>query len=193
MPLYGKHAVSAVCLVAGLGIVFEGYDQGVMSGVNISPSYIDLMSLGDGTTGTTTKTEKEGGIVAIYYLGTLIGALAGGALSDRIGRNYAVICAGFFGLLGQSLQSAAQNAAWMMCARVIAGVGTGGISAVIPVWGSELVGHKSRGMVMAFEMTVNFAGISASYWLEYLLSFRNNGQTQVRWRFVPRSSAAVLH
>ena len=28
-----------VCLVAGLGIVFEGYDQGVMSGVNISPSY----------------------------------------------------------------------------------------------------------------------------------------------------------
>lgn len=36
---------------------------------------------------------------------------------------------------------------------------------------------------MAFEMTVNFAGISASYWLEYLLAFINNGHTQVRWRF----------
>ena len=84
MPLHGKHAVAAVCLVAGLGIVFEGYDQGVMSGVNISPSYIELMGLGDGTTGTTTKTEKEGGIVAIYYLGTLIGALAGGALCTAL-------------------------------------------------------------------------------------------------------------
>ncbi|TKA65913.1 hypothetical protein B0A55_10491, partial [Friedmanniomyces simplex] len=89
MPFYGKYAVAAVCLVGGLGIFFEGYDQGVMSGVNISPSYIDLMDLGDGTTGTVTKTEKEGGIVAVYYLGTIIGALAGGALSDRIGRNYA--------------------------------------------------------------------------------------------------------
>ncbi len=151
-----------------------------MSGVNISPSYIDLMNLG--SNGVTTNSQKEGGIVAVYYFGTLLGALSGGALSDRIGRNYAVIAAGFFGLLGQSLQSAAQNAAWMICARVIAGIGTGGISAVIPVWGSELVGHESRGMVMAFEMTVNFAGISASYWLEYILSFLKGGNTQVRWR-----------
>ncbi|KAK4955690.1 hypothetical protein LTR10_006629 [Elasticomyces elasticus] len=183
MPFYGKYAVAAVCLVGGLGIFFEGYDQGVMSGVNISPSYVDLMDLGADATGAATKTEKEGGIVAVYYLGTIIGALAGGALSDRIGRNYAVVCAGFFGLLGQSLQSAAQNAAWMICARIIAGVGTGGIAAVIPVWGSELVGHDARGMVMAFQMVVNFSGISASYWLEYLLSFRDGGRTEVRWRF----------
>jgi MFS family permease len=107
-----------------------------------------------------------------------------GALSDRIGRNYAIIVAGFFGLLGQALQSAAQNVNWMLCARVIAGVGTGGITTVIPVWGSELVGHDARGAVMAFEMTVNFAGISASYWLEYLLAFVNGGRTQVRWRWV---------
>jgi len=70
----------------------------------------------------------------------------------------------------------------MLCARVIAGFGTGGISAVIPVWSSELVAHDARGMVIAFEMLVNFAGISAAYWLEYLLSFVNAGRTQVRWR-----------
>ncbi len=58
--------------------------------------------------------------------------------------------------------SAAQNSNWMLCARVLAGVGTGVVSAVIPVWGSELVSHDARGMVMAFEMMVNFAGISAS-------------------------------
>ncbi|KAK0934427.1 hypothetical protein LTR29_014018 [Friedmanniomyces endolithicus] len=183
MPFYGKYAVAAVCLVGGLGIFFEGYDQGVMSGVNIAPSYVELMDLGEPGSGIATKSGKEGGIVAVYYLGTIIGALAGGALSDRIGRNYAVVCAGFFGLLGQSLQAAAQNAVWMICARIIAGIGTGGIAAVIPVWGSELVGHDARGMVMAFQMVVNFSGISASYWLEYLLSFRDGGNTQVRWRF----------
>ena len=59
-----------------------------------------------------------------------------GALSDKIGRNKAVIFASLWGLLGSSLQVAAQNAPWMLCARILAGVGTGGISAVIPVWGS---------------------------------------------------------
>jgi len=141
------------------------------------------MNIGDGSTGTVTNTQKEGGLVAIYYLGTLVGALAIGALSDRVGRNYAVIFAGFWGILGQSLEASAQNANWMLCARILAGVGTGGISAVIPVWSSELVAHDARGAVIAFEMVVNFAGISASYWLEYLLAFVNNGNTQVRWRF----------
>ena len=67
-----------------------------MSGVNISPSYIvsprhsqplesslcnahvsrkNLMRIGDGSTATITSPGKEGGIVAIYYLGTLVGAL----------------------------------------------------------------------------------------------------------------------
>ena len=161
MPLYGKHAVFAVCLVGGLGIFFEGYDQGVMSGINISPSYIDLMDLGDGT-GKVTNQTKEGGLVCIYYLGSIFGALGGGALSDRIGRNYALIIAGLWGLLGQSLQAAAQNANWMLCARVLAGIGTGGIATIIPVWSSELVAHDARGMAIAFEMVVNFAGISAS-------------------------------
>ncbi|KAK5529737.1 hypothetical protein LTR46_005017 [Exophiala xenobiotica] len=104
-------------------------------------------------------------------------------MSDKFGRRKAIFFGGIWGLFGQSMQVAAQNANWMLCARLLAGVGTGSISAVIPVWGSELVAHNARGMVMAFEMFVNFAGISTSYWLEYGLSFVNHGHTQVRWRF----------
>lgn len=103
-------------------------------------------------------------------------------MSDKIGRKKAVVFGGCWGLFGFPMQAAAQNANWMLCARILGGIGTGAISAVIPVWGSELVNLDARGMVMAFEMTVNFAGISASYWLEYLLSFINNGNTEVRWR-----------
>ncbi|KAK5453627.1 hypothetical protein LTS15_006814 [Exophiala xenobiotica] len=163
--------------------MFEGYDQEVMSVVNISPSYIDLVKIGDSSTGTITQPTKQGGIVAIYYIGTLVGALMGGAMSDKFGRRKAIFFGGIWGLFGQSMQVAAQNANWMLCARLLAGVGTGSIGALIPVWGSELVAHNARGMVMAFETFVNFAGISTSYWLEYGLSFVKHGHTQVRWRF----------
>jgi hypothetical protein len=33
------------------------------------------MNIGDGSTGTISSPLKQGGLVAIYYLGTLVGAL----------------------------------------------------------------------------------------------------------------------
>lgn len=32
--------IVAINVVAGLGIFFSGYDQGVMAGVNVSPDYL---------------------------------------------------------------------------------------------------------------------------------------------------------
>ena len=37
----------------------------------------------EGYVAKITQPTKEGGIVSIYYLGTLIGALMGGVLGDR--------------------------------------------------------------------------------------------------------------
>jgi MFS family permease len=87
---------------------------------------------------------------------------SGGHVSDRVGRRKAVVLGCIWGIVGSALQVAAMNANWMLCARVIAGVGTGIISATIPVWGSELVAHDTRGMVVAFCMVVNYAGISSA-------------------------------
>lgn len=35
--------IVAINFVAGLGIFFSGYDQGVMAGVNVSPDYLVCM------------------------------------------------------------------------------------------------------------------------------------------------------
>jgi hypothetical protein len=41
----------------------------------------DLMEIGDGATVTITNANKQGGLVAIYYLGTLVGALMYGLVT----------------------------------------------------------------------------------------------------------------
>lgn len=75
--------------IAALSILMFGYDQGLMSGVNNAKDYIDLMGFGytkyvDGTlTPVVTNTLLQGGIVSVYYLGTLFGALFGGWVGDR--------------------------------------------------------------------------------------------------------------
>jgi MFS family permease len=89
-----------------------------MSGVNISPDYINIMGL-------QTNEALLGGVVAVYYAGTLIGAMIGGSISDRVGRIKTIILGCAIAIFGACLQTSAQNVAWMICSRIITGVGTG--------------------------------------------------------------------
>jgi len=89
-----------------------------MASVNVSPDYKDLMGL-------QNNEALLGGVVAVYYAGTLIGALSGGSISDKIGRIKTIILGCAIAILGACLQTSAQNIAWMLCSRIITGVGTG--------------------------------------------------------------------
>ena len=71
----------------------------------------------------------------------------------------------------------------MLCARVINGIGTGYLNAIVPVWSAEVANHKSRGAFIAMEFTLvslipmsplqyptifpqNIFGVVVAYWLE---------------------------
>jgi MFS family permease len=108
-----------------ISIFFEGYDQGVMGGVNSSPKYVTKVGIGK-PDGTVTDTKHQGGIVSVYYMGAIFGCFAGGWLADRVGRINGLLAGALFALVGGALQSAAQNSDFMICARVVTGIGTGG-------------------------------------------------------------------
>ncbi|GAA6008784.1 uncharacterized protein JCM10292_004670 [Rhodotorula paludigena] len=187
--LCGKRLVWAINAVCGLSIFFFGYDQGMMGGVNSAPDYVKTMGLGFVTmeggkaVSTVTDSTKQGGIVAAYYLGTLIGCLVGGWFGDRIGRRKTIWMGCAWTLVGAPLQASAQNVGWMVAARIINGIGTGHLNVIVPVWSAEVSGHMSRGFFIALEFTLNIFGVVVAYWLEYGLSFVGDGSTQVRWRF----------
>jgi hypothetical protein len=97
----GSQLIFCVNFINAFGIFFEGWNQGNMGFVNASPDYIRLMQLGDN--GVITNTLKEGGIVAIYYLGAAIGGLLGGHVADQYGRVKAVLSGCFWVIIGGSL------------------------------------------------------------------------------------------
>ncbi|KAG2174391.1 hypothetical protein INT43_004414 [Umbelopsis isabellina] len=169
----GKKLLIAINAVAGLSIFFFGYDQGVMSDVNIAPDYLQIMGL-------ESNPALLGGVVAVYYAGCLIGALMGGYIGDRIGRIRTVVVGSGIAVIGAALQCSAQNVAWMICARIITGIGTGHLNAIVPVWSAETSHHTSRGMFIAIEFTLNIFGVVVAYWLGYGMSYTEGG---IRWRF----------
>ena len=105
-----------------ISIFFEGYDQGVMGGVNAAPAYVTEVGIGR-PDGTVTNTTHQGGIVSVYYLGAIFGCVGGGWLADRIGRINGLLAGSSFALVGGALQAATQNSNFMICARVVTGIG----------------------------------------------------------------------
>ena len=53
----------------------------------------------------------------------------------------------------------------------------------MPVWATETAEHTSRGKFIAIEFTLNIFGVVVAYWLEFGLSYVDNGNSPIRWRF----------
>lgn len=181
--------------------------------------YIDLMGFGyvDPVTKEPVITDSllQGGIVSVYYLGTLCGCLLGGWVGDKVGRIKTIALGAVWAIFGACLQTSAMNATWMICcmfyccrslsifphpaflsnmesdpcllnmlpARFINGIGTGILNAIVPVWATETAEHTSRGQFIAIEFTLNIFGVVVAYWLSFGLSFIDNGESAIRWRF----------
>ncbi|KAH7046616.1 general substrate transporter [Macrophomina phaseolina] len=166
-----------------ISIFFEGYDQGVMGGVNASPRYVAEVGIGL-PNGHVTDEVHQGGIVSIYYLGCIVGCFAGGWAADRIGRVNGLFIGSLFALLGGVLQAAAQSSDFILVARVVTGLGTGALTGITPVLVSETSTASHRGGYLGYVFIANYLGISVAYWLSFGLAFINNGYSDVRWRFL---------
>ncbi|EME40821.1 hypothetical protein DOTSEDRAFT_90925 [Dothistroma septosporum NZE10] len=181
-----KSLLFAINSICALSIFFFGYDQGMMGGVNNARDYIDLMRFGyvdEAGDPVITDSLLQGGIVSVYYLGTLSGCLLGGWVGDKVGRIKTIALGSCWAILGAALQCSAMNSDWMICARAVNGIGTGILNAIVPVWATETAEHTSRGQFIAIEFTLNIFGVVVAYWLEFGLSFVDGGRSPIRWRF----------
>ena len=92
-----------------------GYDGSMLNGLNILPSYADYFGLGSATTGLNT---------ASVFIGGFFGPMVSGIAADRLGRRPAIFWGSAITLVGILLQTAAQNIAMFVVARIVLGFGS---------------------------------------------------------------------
>jgi MFS transporter, SP family, galactose:H+ symporter len=142
--------------VAALGGMLFGYDIGVISGAILFVKKDFSLSPG-----------LEEIVVSSVLLGSLIGAIAGGMLADRWGRRkLLIITAVVFGsgAIGAAL---APDTAWLIVARVIAGIAIGVASFVAPLYISEIAPVAIRGKLVSVNQVALTSGIVISYLIDY--------------------------
>ncbi|OIW27839.1 general substrate transporter [Coniochaeta ligniaria NRRL 30616] len=189
--LPGPKLLKLIIAVSAMAIAYEGMSQGVMGAVNVAPEYGQRMGFADAS-GHVTKPSLQGGIVATYYAGSLIGAFWAGHLSDKHGRIKGIWMAIFWCMLGVILQASAVNLAHMLVARLCAGCGVAFIIVIAPAWTAELSPAAHRGKNIALTFLANFSGISLASWIGFGTSFSDAAGGAFRWRFCFASQAIPL-
>lgn len=108
----------------------------MLNGLNILPSYTDYFQLTPATTGLNT---------ASVFIGGILGPIFAGVISDRLGRRPAIFWGSLLTLFGVILQTAAQNIAMFVVARIILGFGTALSGIASAVYLSETFPSRWRG------------------------------------------------
>jgi sugar porter (SP) family MFS transporter len=163
-----RHFVYLATAIAALGGMLFGYDIGVISGAILFIKTDFSLSPG-----------LEEIVVSAVLLGSLVGAVVGGILADRLGRRrLLIITAVVFGsgAIGAAL---APGAAWLIAARVIVGMAIGIASFVAPLYISEIAPVEIRGKLVSINQVALTSGIVISYVIDYAFA----GLQAWRWMF----------
>ncbi|KAK4038706.1 hypothetical protein C8A01DRAFT_47727 [Parachaetomium inaequale] len=118
-------------------------------------------------------------MVAILEVGAFISSLMVGRIGDIIGRRKTIFYGSCVFFVGGALQSFATGMPMMMAGRVLAGLGVGMLSTIVPVYQSEISPPHNRGQLACIEFTGNIIGYATSVWVDYFCMYI---KSDLSWR-----------
>ncbi|MEA4997088.1 MAG: sugar porter family MFS transporter [Petrimonas sp.] len=150
--------VTFLSVVAALGGFLFGYDTAVISGtVSQVSTQFSLTSL------------QSGWYVGCALVGSIIGVLFAGTLSDGFGRKRTMILSAILFTLSAVGCAISSNLDQLVLYRIIGGVGIGIVSIVCPLYISEVSPASHRGrMVSLYQLAVT-VGFLGAYLMNYFL------------------------
>lgn len=129
-----------------------------------------------------------GTMVAILEIGAFIASLVVGRVGDVIGRRKTILYGSMIFFVGGALQTFANGMPMMMVGRIIAGLGVGALSTIVPVYQSEISPPHNRGKLACIEFSGNIIGYATSVWVDYFCGFI---ESDLSWR-VPLLMQCVM-
>ncbi|KAI0194670.1 hypothetical protein EV127DRAFT_451388 [Xylaria flabelliformis] len=120
-----------------------------------------------------------GTMVAILEVGAFISSLVVGRVGDIIGRRKTILYGSMIFFVGGALQSFATNMPMMMLGRIVAGLGVGSLSTIVPVYQSEISPPHNRGKLACIEFSGNIIGYTTSIWVDYFCGYIDSN---LSWR-----------
>ncbi len=154
-----------VSFIAGLGGILYGFDVGIIAAALLFVRNTFALS-----------TQMQEIVVSVVPAGTMVGAVVGGILSDRLGRRATLLWSAIIFILGSILAPLSPSVAVLVVARSMLGIAIGFTSVTAPVYVAELSPPQSRGRLIGlYQFALTFGIVFANlvgYWLASEESWR---------------------
>jgi sugar porter (SP) family MFS transporter len=195
MKGYNARYVWTICAVAALGGLLFGYDFVVIGGAK--PFYERCFQLNGG--------RLVGWANSCALLGCLLGSIAAGGLSERLGRKKLLILSAFLFAVSSVLTGWAPAFTWFVVWRIAGGVAIGMASNVSPMYIAEVSPAAWRGRLVSLNQLTIVVGILGAQIVNWLIAqpvpesatdqmIRDswNGQFGWRWMFTAVAVPSVI-
>ncbi|WOC62734.1 MFS transporter [Paenarthrobacter sp. AT5] len=169
LPASKYHAVWVVVL--GIAMLIETYDNTVFA--FLAPSIRAEWNLTLGQVGVITSA---------VFVGMMVGAIAGGRLSDRYGRRPVLIWASVLYSAMSLLSAIAPNYEVLTVSRVLTGVGVQAATGVVMVYAGEMFPKLVRGRAFSILLFIGYFGTPLTALTA--LAIAPTGLGAWRWVFV---------
>ncbi|MBB6734116.1 sugar porter family MFS transporter [Cohnella sp. CBP 2801] len=146
--------VTLVSVIGAVGGLLFGFDTAVVSG---AVGFLqDRFHLGD---------FGAGWAVSSLIIGCIVGAIASGWLSDRLGRKRVLIGAAGLFVIGSIATALPDTFTGYVIARMISGLGIGITSTICPLYNAEIAPARYRGRLVALNQFAIVTGIFLTYFV----------------------------
>ncbi|KAK2021199.1 general substrate transporter [Colletotrichum zoysiae] len=152
--------VFSAALIASMGGFSFGYDQGVISIINVMPQFHRVFPEAKSGFG-------KGFMTGMLELGAFIGCVFMPWLADTISRKRALSAVVVVFNIGAILQTAAVNYEMLVLGRTIGGIGVGALAMGAPLYISEISPPNLRGTLLVLESVSIVLGVVVSFWITY--------------------------
>ncbi|KAJ5647054.1 hypothetical protein N7490_003426 [Penicillium lividum] len=180
----GESLQRMIAVLGAVAFLVQGYNQSVMNGFTTLPSFLAAIPQVDtvNTTGAQASHNSTilGLVVAIFELGSAIGALSCLAIGDRLGRPKTMLVAGFICTIGVVIQASTYSLAQILVGRIVTGVGIGLYTGTVPMYVSESSSAPKRGQLVLVEGVFALSGLAIASWVNFGMFYTTGS---VSWRF----------
>ncbi|KAL1892348.1 hypothetical protein Sste5346_007086 [Sporothrix stenoceras] len=189
----GENLQRMIAVLGAVAFLVQGYNQSVMGGFTTLPSFLEAIPAVD--TVNTTGTQKAhnatilGLVVAIFEVGSALGALSCLAIGDRLGRPRTMILAGCVAAVGVVIMASAYSLAQLLVGRTVTGFGIGLYTGTIPMYVSETASAKHRGQLVLIEGVFALSGLALASWVNFGMFYTHG---PVSWRLPIALSLVAL-
>ncbi len=150
--------LAGICFAASLGGILFGFDTAVISG-----------TFGFVEANYSLDKIEVGWFASSALVGAILGAAIAGALSDRHGRKPMLILGALLFFISAFGSAMPPNFFWLICARLVGGLGVGIASVLAPLYISEVAPPHLRGRLVALYQLSIVIGILLAYFSNWVL------------------------